>query len=100
MRTLKNGVQEHEAIIEVVTDHIRILFRKNRAAFLQLVRLCRGTDCPVNRSNEHVEYLLGLNLLVLEAGNTVVVHDSVKAIVLSAVEGDEDNIRIVSPYRE
>lgn len=92
---LKNGAEEAEVFVRAFMGALGSLLAAEPVAFYELVMLCRDPAHVVWRPS--VDMLKGRNLL--EADGTTI-HSSIRNLVLAAVEGEELEMRIVSPYAE
>lgn len=89
---LKNGAEEVEPLVAVVMMSLRTLLRENPIAFFELVQLCKDRN--------HKPF--GTTGTILEQTSLIqngVLHDSVRNIVLSAVEGEGLEMRLTSPVK-
>ncbi|OGT46803.1 MAG: hypothetical protein A3E83_03890 [Gammaproteobacteria bacterium RIFCSPHIGHO2_12_FULL_41_20] len=88
---LKNGSTELDGVVFTVMDNLKSLFHSNPILFYEFVMKCRDSNHTMfGKSNDALK-LLGL----IEGNNSV--HDSVRNIVLSAVEGEGLGMRLGSP---
>ena len=97
---LKNGTTEVTSLVKVVTLSLRELLNQKGAAalsgatqFYDIVSLCRDSNYQVFGSN--LQLLKNL-ALVGEDGR---VHESIKNIVLSSVEGEGLEMSLVNPVK-
>lgn len=89
--TLKNGSEEHKALVVTTMMSLKSLFNENPLAFYELVQICKN---PSHSIFSPVQ-LKALESLGLVSGG--IVHFSVRNIVLSAVEGEGMEMTIGSP---
>ena len=89
---LKNGATEAEVLVVVTLTSISSLMELNPMVFYDLVMKCRDNSYKFFGNN--IDVLLKRSL-VQRDGN---IHNSIKNIVLSAVEGEGLELNIVSPY--
>jgi hypothetical protein len=87
---LKNGAEEAEVLVRVVMLSLGNLMEQNPIVFYELVQLCKNREHKLfGNTGEILE-----KLRLVENGE---IHDSIRNVVLSAVEGDGLNIRLTSP---
>lgn len=91
MLKLKNGSEEFPALVKVTWMSMMDLLESHPIALVELVSLCRDRDHELF-GNTAVE-LQGLALV--DPGGSV--HRSIRNIVLSAVEGEGLEMRLISP---
>jgi len=90
---LKNGTEEAKQLVVITIAQLKELMSSEPIAFYELVMLCRDRDHELfGNAGEKLEKS---GLLQREG----VVHDSIRNIVVSAVEGDMLNMRITSPIK-
>lgn len=94
MLKLKNGSEEFPALVKVTMMSVEHLLESHPVAFFELVSLCRDRDHELF-GNTAVK-LQGLGLV--DPGGKV--HGSIRNIVLSAVEGEDLEMRLISPLAE
>ncbi len=89
---LRNGAEEFGPLVPVVERRLQSLMNSDPLAFYDLTMRCRQgrayTMFPVIESRLIESDLLQANGMP---------HDSIRNIVLSAVEGDDLEMRLVSP---
>ncbi len=91
MLKLKNGSEECVPLVNTTVMSVRHLMESNPIAFVELVLLCRDRNHELF-GNTAVD-LQGLALV----GRDGFVHDSIRNIVLSAVEGEGLEMKLISP---
>jgi hypothetical protein len=89
---LKNGTSEQAILVSGILLTLRELMAQNVLAFYDLVMMCRNPNYQAFDANIKLLQESGL----LESNRKV--HDSIRNIVLSAVEGERLEMRLVSPY--
>ena len=94
---LKNGTIHLTSFVSSIRSAIQHLLYNEPIAFNELVQLCRNQDHPIWEPSTRV--LIEYPLLTKTATGFVV-HDGIRNIVLSATEGDEPNLKLVSPVRK
>lgn len=92
---LKNGSEEPELIVQVTMDSVSRLMETDPIAFYELVMKCRRQDHELFGNTGEVLQSLAL---IQDAQGTV--SDSIRNVVLSAVEGNGLNMTLVSPFAE
>ncbi len=92
---LKNGSEEFKPLVQVTMASLSKLAETNPIAFYELVMKCRdqGHELFGNAG----EVLKSLALIEDARGS---VHDSIRNVVLSAVEGDGFDMTLGSPFVE
>lgn len=90
---LKNGSKEVKALVVVVMMSLEELIGKDPITFYELVMFCRDQSHKFFGSTQGALERLGF----LQNGT---VHDSVRNIVLSAVEGDGLEMRLRNPVQQ
>ena len=90
---LKNGSQEVRTLVVVVMMSLEELIGKDSITFYELVMFCRDQSHKFFGSTQGTLERLGL----LQNGT---VHDSVRNIVLSAVEGDGLEMCLRNPVQQ
>ncbi|MBD3330043.1 hypothetical protein GF354_00765 [Candidatus Peregrinibacteria bacterium] len=92
---LKNGSEEFKPLVQMTMASLSKLAETNPIAFYELVMKCReqGHELFGNTG----EVLQSLALIQDERGT---VHDSIRNVVLSAVEGDGLDMTLRSPFAE
>ena len=88
---LKNGSEEAEPLVRVTIMSLRMLMESDPIAFYELFELCKDRNHKMFGNAGEKLAKLGL---VGAAGH---VHDSIRNIVLSAVEGEGLDMCLVSP---
>jgi hypothetical protein len=88
---LRNGAEEAEPLVVVTMSTLRLVMKERPLALYDLVMRCRDNNYKFFGGTGG--YLVGLALI--NAGHDV--HDSIKNIVLSAVEGDGMDMVLRSP---
>jgi hypothetical protein len=94
---LKNGEEVPDVVVKVLMISLTKLIGSNPIAFYELVMACRNPAEHILFGNTS-EMLVQMNLIesVDEAGRARI-HDTTRSIVLSASEGGEHDMRLVSP---
>jgi len=87
---LKNGAEEVKSFVLVTMLSLQRLMREKPIALYELVQLCMNNKHDLFGNAGEILEELGL----VKNG---VVHDSIRNIVLSAVEGDGCNMRLTNP---
>lgn len=92
--TLKNGTEEAKGLVQVTRISLEKLFEQQPVAFCELVACCkeRGHK-PQGNTGETLQ-----SLALLQPDNSP--HGSIRNIVLSAVEGDGLEMKLVSPCKQ
>ena len=91
MLTLKNGAEEPKPLVLSVTMSLQKIFEDNPIVAYELVTMCREAGHKFFGDSEEVLKAWGL---VQPDGK---VHESIRNIVLSAVQGDGLNMVLGSP---
>jgi len=93
---LKNGDEVPEVMVKVVMLSLKTLNETYPIAFYELVMACRDRE-HVLFGNSH-EILARLTLIEeIDDTGRPRIHDLTRSIVLSAAEGEELDMRLVSP---
>jgi hypothetical protein len=87
---LKNGSEELDGLVGVTMMSVRRLTQTHPIAFYELVMLCRDPKHKLFGNTGQA-----LNDLSLVTNGQV--HDSIRNIVLSAIEGEGMDMTLVSP---
>lgn len=87
---LKNGAEEAVSLVTVCMMSLEDLIKENPIALYELVMKCRDRNHVFGNAGE----LLEQRKLVQSDGQP---HDSIRNVVLSAIEGDELDMRLTSP---
>ena len=88
---LKNGSEEEKALVVVVMVSLQGLLDKNPILFYELVMKCRDSKHELfGDSGKDLQDLA----LLQQDGN---VHSSVRNIVLSAAQGEDLDLTLISP---
>ena len=91
---LKNGSEAPDFVVTAHMASLRSLFDIQPIAFYELVMVARDpAHQPCGNSGQ---ILRSLHLIDPNGG----MHDTTKDIILSAVDGDEVEMRLVSPVRQ
>jgi hypothetical protein len=95
---LKTGVEENLVIVERIMKALEELKEEDPLAFYEFVMACRENGRALF-SREIATTLMNRELFSAIDGMTLVpeIHDSVRAIVISGVEGKLDWMRLVDP---
>ena len=88
---LKNGSTEAKVMVIATLTSITSLMKDHPMAFYDLVMKCRDSNYKFFGNN--LEILVSLSLAKIDES----IHNSIKNIVLSAVEGEGLELNIVSP---
>lgn len=91
---LKNGSEEAAPLVKVTMMSVEHLMESHPIALMELVSLCRDRDHELF-GNTAVE-LRSFALVDLDGS----IHRSIRNIVLSAVEGEGLEMRLISPLAE
>lgn len=92
--TLKNGTQEALPLVKVTMASLRALIDEKPFAFCELLMKCRNQNHKFRGKNSDV--LKEFNLVQDDES----IHDSVRNVVLSAVQGTGLDISLGSPIQE
>jgi hypothetical protein len=93
MVKLKNCSEVPESMVIVTMLSLETLISTNPIAFYELVQKCRNPKHKMFADTE--EDIKGLGLM--HSGS---VHECIRNIVLSAVEGDDLDMRLTSPFEQ
>lgn len=94
---LRNGYRIHSASAIAIWFGFREVMEADPGALYELVDVCRNEDHVIPRGYRGI--LLGWAMVKeFTRDGHAVVHDDVRAIVLSAVEGDDENMVLVEPW--
>ncbi len=104
---LKNGSEEHSGLVSVTMITLKDLIAKRPIDFYEFVQLCRDPEHKLfgNASEVLRDYALiqikpiGHIKPPFPNGDNYQVHDSVRNIVLSAVEGDGAEMKLTNPIK-
>jgi hypothetical protein len=88
---LKNGAEEVESLVVVCMISLRTLSREAPLTLYDLAAKCRDSEYETFGNAEEELKQLGL----MEDGGRI--HDSIRNIVLSAIEGDGLDMHLTSP---
>lgn len=91
---LKNGTEEADVMVTTGMMALESVMKDNPIAFYELVMKCRD---PNHQFFGNTGEILKSRSLVEQSGN---IHDSVRNIVLSAVSGDEFDMRLSNPVAD
>ena len=89
--TLKNGTVEARVVVTSTMMNLEALLTENPIAFYELVQVCRN---PEHRIFSQVQVKSLEELGLLSSGK---VHNSIKNVVLSAVEGNGLDMTLGNP---
>ena len=92
--TLKNGAVEASALVKVLTMTLHALMKRNPILFYELVMKARNPDHKFFGTSEKALIAAGL---IQEGGGHL--HSSIRNIILSSVEGEGLELRLVSPEK-
>lgn len=90
--TLKNGTQEADVFVSVVTFTLRNLIVNKPFVFYDAVQIARDASYR----SEYCDMLRDLNILNRDGK----MHDSMRNIILCSVQGDGVGLSLVSPTDE
>lgn len=90
---LKNGSEAVEVLVETTMISLTSLREENTIAFFELVQKCRNPQHIMFGDAKEIAQKFGL----IEQGK---IHDVIKDIILSAVEGDMLDMKMVDPIAE
>jgi hypothetical protein len=90
--TLRNGSSEPKMIVVATMRSLKSLMETDIAAFCELVRKCRNQSHKID--SDVVPTLEAKRLISNDA-----VNESIKNVVLSAVEGENMDMVLVDPIR-
>lgn len=91
---LKNGAEEALPLVDVAMLSLRTLMAEKPIVLYELVQLCRDRKHQLfGKSGDDLHALK----LIEKHGDGVGVHDSIRNIVLSAVEGDGLEMALGNP---
>ena len=95
--TLKNGEKERKSLVNVTMMSLRTLMNEGKAMVVyELAELCRKPNHkPWGQTGEDLKKLQ----LATEQNGSWNVHDSIKNIILSAVEGEGLNMILGNPVQ-
>ena len=91
MSRLKDGSEVPTAVVNAVMSDLRTLFFTNAPATLALIEKCRGSDRGLDVTESF--YLCRCGFL----DRAERVKDEVRHVIVSAVSGEDDALRIDSP---
>lgn len=95
---LKNGTEEHGPLVSITMISLRGLMEAGMGVGLyELAELCKDNNHKLFGSTG--DTLAKLNLVGL-GGGKFTVHDSIRNIVLSAIEGEGLDMQLVNPIAE
>lgn len=84
---LRNGAEEASVLVRLMMWQLGELFKTQPIHFYELVMLCRD---PAHRLfGATANDLVAMKLVTLVDGGPAQVHDSIRNIVLSAVDGED-----------
>lgn len=92
--TLKNGTEEARPLIGVMMLTLQRLWAEKPTVLYELVQLCRDREHELWGSTS--EDLLALSLIE-KTNDGFRVHDSIRNIVLSAIEGEGLEMKLGNP---
>lgn len=95
---LKNGATETRVMVIATLISINSLLEEHLMAFYDLVMRCRDSNYKFLGNNLKILEDLSLVQLPSETGSSGHIRNSIRNIVLSAVEGEGLRLKIVSPY--
>lgn len=93
MVKLKNGSEVPKPVLITTMMSLELLMNKNPIACYELVQKCKDSKHTMFGNTKKVVE----DLALMNSGS---IHDTVKDIVLSAVEGDELNMVLTSPIEK
>lgn len=99
MIRLKNGGRAERAAIVTIMDSLSDLQKSTAGitALWDLVRVCRDHSFVITSDNSRKTLVRRGLIKHFNADGSAVVHDSIRDVVMSAVQGNGLNMRIVSP---
>lgn len=98
--TLRNGRDVQEELVRSTMLSLGSLLKTQAVAFCELVELCHDATHELwgNLTTEELKKARLITLHTLGSGKVVpVVHSVVRDIIVSAVEGTDLNMKLVSP---
>ncbi len=96
---LKNGSEEAKPLVAVCIMSLKRILGEFPIAFHELVLLARDKDYEIQGGRETIAPALRSGL-VFDGANGFQIHDSDRNIIVSCVEGDGPDMRLVSPVAE
>ena len=93
--TLKNGAQEYFPLVNVLKILVKVLMDSDPIGFYELVSLARNKDHKVFGGKETLSKAIEFDLV----NNVLQINKSVKNFLLSAVEGDGLEMKLVNPVK-
>lgn len=92
---LRNGSEEPKPLVNIVLFSLERLFKEQPIHFYELVQLCRdGCHALFGKTEDD---LLALGLVQRSVAGSFAVHDSIRNVVLSAVNGEGLELSLESP---
>lgn len=89
---LKNGTEEVKSLVVVTMNTLNKLFIENPIAFYELNEVCKNSaHKPFGNTGE----ILSKYSLIIDG----VIHNSIKNIVISSIDGDGFDITLGSPIK-
>jgi hypothetical protein len=98
MVKLRNGAEELVTQVDAIHMSLRTLFEQHPISFYDVVMFAKNSSYNIFPVN--AEPLVQLGLLNEGPVNKYSIHDSVKSIILSSVEGEGSNLKLVNPLKE
>lgn len=90
---LKNGADEALPLVSVIYNNLHLMVSEGGIHFYELVMKCRNRNHQFFGNAQEKLHALGF----IQADGSI--HDSIRNIVLSSVEGDGMNMSLVSPIK-
>lgn len=95
---LKNGSSEYSKLVVTTILSLETVIDKQPAAFYDIVEICKNPGYELFEVN--ADYLVSRDLLKRAGYGKFKVHDSIRNIVLSAVEGSRVELVLGSPIAD
>jgi len=96
MVTLKNGEDAPRAVVTGMMMKLEELSRKNPMALFELREFCRDSEHSFFRGAAEELVELGFLSPIVTGGGGYWMHDADRAVVLSAVVGEELDVHVAS----
>jgi hypothetical protein len=95
---LKNGAKEAKVLVMSTMPLLKDLMEENILAFYELVMVAREPNHQIFGSLAND--LLAIQFINSKDGSRYHMHNSIRNIILSAVEGEGIDLRIIPPIKE
>ena len=95
MVKLRNGSEELKILVNAIHLNLQAILTKHPISFYDLVTLARDKNYKIFPPN--AKCLIQLGLLNEGQPGEYHMHDSIKSIILSSVEGDMLDMKLVDP---